>query len=129
MALVKAEEIDLTQDMVDWEKLNGSEKHFLKHVLAFFAGSDGIVLENLNTNFVNEVQKAQAAGAKGVIIAGAASLVDSPHSNGDERNVPVFVVPHGIDGIEMKDGANVEIRGACAHSQSPVRVSHESDSH
>jgi ribonucleotide reductase beta subunit family protein with ferritin-like domain len=42
-----AEEIDLAQDVKDWEKLNDNEKHFIKHVLAFFAASDGIVLENL----------------------------------------------------------------------------------
>jgi ribonucleoside-diphosphate reductase subunit M2 len=42
-----AEEIDLALDVKDWEKLNNNEKHFIKHVLAFFAASDGIVLENL----------------------------------------------------------------------------------
>jgi ribonucleoside-diphosphate reductase subunit M2 len=42
-----AEEIDLYQDLKDWEKLSSDEKHFIKYVLAFFAASDGIVLENL----------------------------------------------------------------------------------
>jgi ribonucleotide reductase beta subunit family protein with ferritin-like domain len=42
-----AEEIDLYQDLKDWEKLNSDEQHFIKYVLAFFAASDGIVLENL----------------------------------------------------------------------------------
>ena len=42
-----AEEIDLAQDIKDWEKLNDNERHFIKYVLAFFAASDGIVLENL----------------------------------------------------------------------------------
>lgn len=42
-----AEEIDLDQDLKDWDKLNADEKHFIKYVLAFFAASDGIVLENL----------------------------------------------------------------------------------
>eukprot|EP00391_Amoebophrya_sp_Ameob2_P005302 CAMPEP_0178991846 /NCGR_PEP_ID=MMETSP0795-20121207/5769_1 /TAXON_ID=88552 /ORGANISM="Amoebophrya sp., Strain Ameob2" /LENGTH=524 /DNA_ID=CAMNT_0020683629 /DNA_START=220 /DNA_END=1794 /DNA_ORIENTATION=+ len=55
-----AEEIDLSQDMPDWEKLSDSEQHFVKHVLAFFAGSDGIVLENINVNFANEVQLPEA---------------------------------------------------------------------
>ena len=41
------EEIDLFQDLKDWERLNDKERHFIKYVLAFFAGSDGIVLENL----------------------------------------------------------------------------------
>ncbi|MEM9836100.1 MAG: ribonucleotide-diphosphate reductase subunit beta [Bacteroidota bacterium] len=56
-----AEEIDLSADLVDWnEKLNDNERHFIKHVLAFFAASDGIVNENLAENFVNEVQYTEA---------------------------------------------------------------------
>ena len=56
-----AEEIDLAADLVDWEsKLNNDEKHFIKHVLAFFAASDGIVNENLAENFLSEVQYTEA---------------------------------------------------------------------
>jgi ribonucleoside-diphosphate reductase beta chain len=55
-----AEEIDLQQDLADWEKLNAGEQHFVKHVLAFFAASDGIVNENLAENFVSEVQYTEA---------------------------------------------------------------------
>ncbi|HOY12991.1 MAG TPA: ribonucleotide-diphosphate reductase subunit beta [Saprospiraceae bacterium] len=56
-----AEEIDLGQDLTDWEnKLNDEEKHFIKHVLAFFAASDGIVNENLAENMVREVQYTEA---------------------------------------------------------------------
>jgi ribonucleoside-diphosphate reductase beta chain len=56
-----AEEIDLSQDLNDWNnKLNADEKYFIKHILAFFAASDGIVNENLAENFVNEVQYAEA---------------------------------------------------------------------
>lgn len=56
-----AEEIDLSSDIVDWNtKLNEDEKYFIKHILAFFAASDGIVNENLAENFVNEVQYAEA---------------------------------------------------------------------
>ena len=56
-----AEEIDLGQDITDWEhKLNNDEQHFIKNVLAFFAASDGIVNENLAMNFVNEVQYTEA---------------------------------------------------------------------
>ena len=51
-----AEEIDLHQDISDWEnRLNENEQHFVKHVLAFFAASDGIVNENLAENMVTEV--------------------------------------------------------------------------
>jgi ribonucleoside-diphosphate reductase beta chain len=56
-----AEEIDLAQDLTDWrENLNDDERHFIKHILAFFAASDGIVNENLAINFMNEVQYAEA---------------------------------------------------------------------
>jgi ribonucleoside-diphosphate reductase beta chain len=56
-----AEEIDLQQDVTDWEnKLTDDERYFVKHILAFFAASDGIVNENLAENFVNEVQYTEA---------------------------------------------------------------------
>ena len=55
-----AEEIDLGQDMKDWQGLNDGERHFISHVLAFFAASDGIVNENLAVNFLSEVQYAEA---------------------------------------------------------------------
>lgn len=56
-----AEEINLHEDVSDWNnKLNDDERHFIKHVLAFFAASDGIVNENLAENFVSEVQYAEA---------------------------------------------------------------------
>ncbi|KAF3362665.1 Ribonucleoside-diphosphate reductase small chain [Chlamydiales bacterium STE3] len=56
-----AEEIDLSSDLLDWDRrLNEDEKHFIKHVLAFFAASDGIVNENLAVNFMREVQYPEA---------------------------------------------------------------------
>ncbi len=55
-----AEEVDLQADQKDWEKLSNDERHFIKHVLAFFAASDGIVNENLAINFMNEVQLPEA---------------------------------------------------------------------
>ncbi|MFI5217880.1 MAG: ribonucleoside-diphosphate reductase small subunit [Bacteroidia bacterium] len=55
-----AEEIDLHPDLKDWERLNDDERHFIKHVLAFFAASDGIVNENLAVNFMKEVQLPEA---------------------------------------------------------------------
>ena len=56
-----AEELDLSQDLYDWnEKLNDNERFFIEHILAFFAASDGIVNENLAENFVKEVQYTEA---------------------------------------------------------------------
>jgi len=54
------EEIDLGGDLKDWEKLNNDEKHFIKTVLAFFAASDGIVMENIDLNFLNQVYISEA---------------------------------------------------------------------
>ena len=51
-----AEEIDLNNDLNDWNNLNDNERHFIKYILAFFASSDGIVFENLNLNFSKEIQ-------------------------------------------------------------------------
>lgn len=65
-----AEEIDLEPDLIDWEnKLTDDERHFIKHVLAFFAASDGIVNENLAENFVAEVQYTEAKFFYGFQIA------------------------------------------------------------
>ena len=56
----RPEEVDLSKDLTDWASLNENEQHFISMVLAFFAASDGIVMENLNVNFANEVQVAEA---------------------------------------------------------------------
>jgi ribonucleoside-diphosphate reductase beta chain len=64
-----AEEIDLQQDLIDWEGLNENEQYFIKSILAFFAASDGIVNENLAENFVNEVQYTEAKFFYGFQIA------------------------------------------------------------
>eukprot|EP01063_Lacrimia_lanifica_P028377 TRINITY_DN4139_c1_g2_i4.p2 TRINITY_DN4139_c1_g2~~TRINITY_DN4139_c1_g2_i4.p2 ORF type:complete len:376 (+),score=218.79 TRINITY_DN4139_c1_g2_i4:70-1197(+) len=63
------EEVDLSQDAADWAKLTDGEKHFIKHVLAFFAASDGIVLENLAGRFMNEIQIPEARCFYGFQIA------------------------------------------------------------
>jgi len=64
-----AEEIDLAQDSKDWETLNDGEQHFVKHILAFFAASDGIVLENLASRFSTEIQVPEARAFYGFQIA------------------------------------------------------------
>lgn len=55
-----AEEIDLGKDMDDWEKMSKDERHFVKYVLAFFAGSDTIVYDNINVNFMDEIVPMEA---------------------------------------------------------------------
>jgi ribonucleotide reductase beta subunit family protein with ferritin-like domain len=64
-----ADEVDLYQDLKDWQKLNEKERHFIKYVLAFFAASDGIVLENLAEQFCTEVQIPEARCFYGFQIA------------------------------------------------------------
>ena len=56
----RAEEIDLSKDKASWDKMSDEEKYFVKMILAFFAASDGIVLENLGMRFMSEVQLSEA---------------------------------------------------------------------
>ena len=65
----RAEEIDLSKDLTNWESLNGDERHFISMILAFFAASDGIVLENLASRFMSEIQVSEARAFYGFQIA------------------------------------------------------------
>ena len=65
----RAEEVDLSKDINDWSKLNTDEQQFIKMVLAFFAASDGLVLENLANRFMNDVQLSEARAFYGFQIA------------------------------------------------------------
>jgi ribonucleoside-diphosphate reductase subunit M2 len=65
----RPEEIDLTKDLKDWESLNDDERKFVSMILAFFAASDGIVLENLASRFMNDVQISEARAFYGFQIA------------------------------------------------------------
>jgi ribonucleoside-diphosphate reductase subunit M2 len=65
----RAEEIDLTKDLNHWESLNSDERYFISMILAFFAASDGIVLENLATRFMSDIQVAEARAFYGFQIA------------------------------------------------------------
>lgn len=56
MFRLAAEEVDLHSDLSHWDTLSDNERHFIKHILAFFANSDGIVLENLAVRFMKEIQ-------------------------------------------------------------------------
>ena len=65
----RAEEVDLSKDYLHWQTLNQDEKHFVSMILAFFAASDGIVLENLGSRFMSEVQLSEARAFYGFQIA------------------------------------------------------------
>ncbi len=65
----RVEEVDLSKDLKDWQRLSSEEKHFISMILAFFAASDGIVLENLGMRFMSEVQLSEARAFYGFQIA------------------------------------------------------------
>lgn len=88
----RAEEVDLSKDMIHWQKLNDDERYFIKHILAFFAASDGIVLENLGMRFMSEVQVSEIRAFYGFQIAMEnihsemySLLIDTYVKNSDEK--------------------------------------------
>jgi len=104
-----AEEIDLAQDMTDWnDRLNDDERHFIKMVLAFFAASDGIVNENLAENFLKEVQYPEARSFYGFQIAienihseTYSLLIDTYIKDSEERD-RLFHAIDNFDSIKQK---------------------------
>jgi len=88
-----AEEIDLSNDMRDWNKLKNDEKYFIKHILAFFASSDGIVIENIVENFISEIKSPEVRCFYGFQTAMEnihsevySLLIDTYISDGSEKN-------------------------------------------
>lgn len=103
-----AEEIDLGQDLSDWKNLNDGERHFISHVLAFFAASDGIVNENLAEHFVSEVQYTEAKFFYGFQIAMEnihsetySLLIDTYIKNAEERDKLFNAIEH-LDCVKKK---------------------------
>ncbi len=97
----RAEEIDLSKDINHWEALNGDEKHFISMILAFFAASDGIVLENLAVRFMGDVQLAEARAFYGFQIAienihseSYSLLIDTYIKNNDEKAKLFSAIEH-----------------------------------
>ena len=89
----RPEEIDMSKDLNHWESLNDDEKYYIKMILAFFASSDGIVLENLGLRFMNEVQLSEARAFYGFQIAMEnihsetySLLIDTYIKNEEEKN-------------------------------------------
>ena len=102
------EEIDLYQDLNDWEKLNDNERHFIKYVLAFFSSSDGIVNENLAQKFCTEIQVPEARCFYGFQIAMEnihsetySLLIDTFIKDEKEKNF-LFNASQNIDVIKKK---------------------------
>eukprot|EP00922_Rhytidocystis_sp_ex-Travisia-forbesii_P041200 GHVS01061514.1.p1 GENE.GHVS01061514.1~~GHVS01061514.1.p1 ORF type:complete len:345 (+),score=40.38 GHVS01061514.1:129-1163(+) len=103
-----AEEIDLVQDHYDWANLTEDEKHFIKHILAFFAASDGIVLENLASKFLKEVKMPEVRAFYGFQIAMEnvhsetySLLIDEYIRDTDEKARLFGAIEH-IDAVKAK---------------------------
>jgi ribonucleotide reductase beta subunit family protein with ferritin-like domain len=103
-----SDEIDLTHDLSDWERLNENERHFIKHVLAFFAASDDIVLENLAQKFCSEIQIPEARCFYGFQIAMEnihsetySLLIDTYIKNSNEKHL-LFNAIENIPVIKKK---------------------------
>jgi len=104
-----AEEIDLSSDLIDWDsKLNDDERHFIKHLLAFFAASDGIVNENLAQNFLSEVQYTEAKFFYGFQLAAenihseTYSLLIDTYIKGTAEKTHLFNAIETLDCVKKK---------------------------
>ena len=104
----RAEEIDLSKDLKDWEKITPDERYFIKMVLGFFAASDGIVLENLGMRFLSEVQLPEARAAYGfqLMMENVHSetyslLIDTYIKNEDEKS-KIFKAIDNFPSIKKK---------------------------
>jgi ribonucleoside-diphosphate reductase subunit M2 len=89
----RAEEVDLSKDAAHWIKLNQDEQYFVKHILAFFAASDGIVIENCALRFMNDVQVSEARAFYGFQI-----MMENIHSETYSLLIDTYVK----DSIEKK---------------------------
>ena len=104
----RAEEVDLSKDTKDWDKLNDDEKYFISMILAFFAASDGIVLENLGMRFMSEVQLSEARAFYGFQIAMEnihsimySTLIDTYIKDSEQKN-KLFNALHEFECIKKK---------------------------
>ena len=109
----RAEEIDLSKDIKHWVTLTNDEQHFIKHILAFFAASDGIVLENLGQRFMNEVQIAEARAAYGFqlmmenIHSETYSLLIDSYIKDEEEKTKLFRAIENFPCIKTKKRRNI----------------------
>lgn len=108
-----AEELDLSKDRKDWDALNSNERHFISHVLAFFAASDGIVNENLAMNFMKEVQWPEARCFYGFQIA-----MENIHCVTPETPI---LTSEGYKPIGMLEDKEIEVWNGTEFSRVTVR--------
>jgi ribonucleoside-diphosphate reductase beta chain len=107
-----AEEVDLSEDIKDWEEMSENEKYFIKNILAFFAASDGIVNENIAINFINEVQYPEAKSFYGFQV-----MMENIHSETYSLLIDTYIKDekekdylfNGLDTIQ-----SIKKKGECA---------------
>lgn len=102
------EEVDLSKDMEDWNKLGDNERHFIKYVLGFFAGADGIVFDNIDNNFAQEVEWSEAKafyafqGADEMIHSEMYSLMLEKYIDDENEKQKMFNAIQTIHSIKRK---------------------------
>lgn len=107
-AMWTAEEIDFAGDLPDWEKLNKNEKDFIENVLAFFAGSDGIIFENININFAEEIENPEIRCCYGFqammenIHSECYSQMINTYIKDDTRRETLFNAIEELNGVKLK---------------------------
>lgn len=108
-----AEEIDFAADLPDWNKLNDDERFFISHILSFFAGSDGIVFENIKINFIEEVQIPEVRA-----YYGWQGAMETIHSETYANMIDTFIQDSSeklklLNGIKELDGVKKKADWAC----------------
>lgn len=108
-----AEEIDFAADLPDWNKLSDDEKYFISHILSFFAGSDGIVFENIKINFIEEVQIPEVRA-----YYGWQGAMETIHSETYANMIDTFIQDSSeklklLNGIKELDGVKKKAEWAC----------------
>lgn len=115
----RAEEIDFSKDLAHWNKLTHNEKHFIKMILAFFAASDGIVLENLGMRFMSEVQLSEARAFYGFQI-----MMENVHCvSGDTK----ILTDNGYFEIEDLLEKNVNVWNGEQFSKTTIKYTGKQD--
>jgi len=108
-----AEEIDFAADIPDWEKLNENEKYFISNILSFFAGSDGIVFENISVNFIDEIKVPEIRAYYGwqaameTIHSETYALMIDTYIKDEEQKLKLF------NGIKELEGVKKKAEWAC----------------
>ncbi len=108
-----AEEIDFSADMQDWDSLSENEEKFISNILSFFAGSDGIIFENLSINFIEEIQIPEVRAYYGwqaameTIHSETYSLMIDTYIKNEDKKINL------LNGIKTMDGVNKKAEWAC----------------